>query len=133
MAKKKSLPVLPDNTLFSLVNLVEDSVKNYSTQQPKYVELAETLLDEITSEEMINLMDINTKIKTLELANKNILNPIESLTKLVQSVTALLERSEVNKSKQALDDLTDEIKSARDESIKSRTILAEILDEEDES
>lgn len=130
---------LATKTLPDLVTLVNASVETYLVQQPKYAALSKTLLDEVSSKEMIDVMDIATKLKTLEIANKNMLSPIESLTKLVQAITALKEREDSVSSKETFDALAKEMKDAKKEYNKARAITSlveedleevEILDEE---
>lgn len=100
--------------LAGLVDLVGRSVEHYQKQAVKLRELDESLLNDLSKQEMLDVMDIDTKIKLMANVQKQSIAPIEALTKLVQTMLSLQERQEMTSSTQELRELIEEVKNAKD-------------------
>jgi len=105
--------VLIGNTVQSLTDLVIASVKYQTTVSPIFKELADKLLNILKSDEEINDMETKDLIKLLEVANKAQIQPVTELTKLVQSVTALHERSALQNKIDKLQAVVNTLKSGQ--------------------
>jgi len=113
-----------NTNLPELIEMVNESVSHYKRQTPKYSKLSEDLLEALSSKEILDVMDIDTRIKLLSLTQKSIVQPIESLTKLIQSVVALKEREELTSTKEELNELVAEMQDAKKHANKNMKIDA---------
>lgn len=134
MNKKNEVANPIDTNLQGLVEIVEKSVEHYRKQSPTAITLAETILEKLSSKDMIDVMDIDTQIKVFSMLQKSIINPIESLTRLIQSITALKERADIVDAKGELEELVDEVRKAKDNAKPRKninTVEAEVVEQEE--
>lgn len=121
---KKNEVALIDSTIYDLKVMIEDSVKFQAKVSPIYKKLVDRILDMFNKDEELSNWEPKELIKLLELSNKAQLAPVEQLTKLVQSVTALYGTSE-------LQDRVDRISQVVDELNKKKKDYIESQDEEE--
>lgn len=105
--------VLIGNTVQSLTDLVTESVRYQTIVSPIFKELADKVLNILKSDDEIRDMETKDLIKLLEVANKAQIQPVIELTKLVQSVTALHERSALQNKIDKLQAVVDTLKSGQ--------------------
>lgn len=118
-----------------LTALLVKSIDAYREVSPIYTKLAQTILNKISEEQELNNMDYPTLLKVLELSNKAQMAPIAEFTKLVQALSALQDRNELQKRVAELTAIVNEFTGAREESgYKSPTIInAEMDDDQDDT
>jgi len=100
---------LIDSTITDLKLMIEDSVKFQVQVSPIYQNIAEKILSMLNKQEELDHWEVKDLLKLLELSNKAQLAPVEQLTKLVQSVTALYERSQLQEKVDNLQQIVNEI------------------------
>lgn len=103
------------STVTELRTMVEDSVNFQMEVAPVYHKIAQRVLAIFDKEEELEQWSGKDLIKLLELTNKAQLQPVEQLTKLVQSITALYERSELQDKMHDLEVVVNELKSKKEE------------------
>ena len=101
---------LIDSTITDLKLMIEDSVKFQVQVSPIYQNIADKILSMLNKQEELDHWEVKDLLKLLELSNKAQLAPVEQLTKLVQSVTALYERSQLQEKVDNLQQIVNEIK-----------------------
>lgn len=100
---------LIDSTITDLKLMIEDSVKFQVQVSPIYQNIADKILSMLNKQEELDHWEVKDLLKLLELSNKAQLAPVEQLTKLVQSVTALYERSQLQEKVDNLQQIVNEI------------------------
>lgn len=113
MTEKNNLALI-DTTISDLRLMIEDSVKFQAVVSPIYQNISDKILGMLNREEELNHWEVKDLLKLLEVSNKAQLAPVEQLTKLVQSVTALYERSQLQDRVDQLTQIVDEINNRRD-------------------
>lgn len=108
---------LIDNTVADLREMIEDSVKFQANVSPIYHAISDKILGMLNKQEELDHWEVKDLLKLLELSNKAQLAPVEQLTKLVQSVTALYERGKLQDRVDHLNKLVNEIQNKKDEVI----------------
>ena len=103
------------NTIEDIREMVEDSVAFQAEVSPIYKKLSQRILDTLNTEEELAAMEHKDLLKLLDLSNKAQLAPIEQLTKLIQSVQSLHERSELQSKIDNLTEVVDEMQKAKDD------------------
>jgi hypothetical protein len=104
---------LIDTTITDLRQMIEESVKFQTQVSPIYQNIADKILGMLNRQEELDHWEVKDLLKLLELSNKAQLAPVEQLTKLVQSVTALYERSQLQDKVDQLTQIVDEINSKK--------------------
>lgn len=122
------------DTVRQLTALVEQSVKKQLITQPKLLNLQDTLLELLARPEEINNMDHSIVVKIIEVTHRLSTQPLDQLTKLVQTITQLEEVREFNKSKDAMDDMVDRLKNLEQEVRHQQGVVLEVneVDEQEE-
>lgn len=110
---------LIDTTITDLRQMIEESVKFQSQVSPIYQNIADKILGMLNKQEELDHWEVKDLLKLLELSNKAQLAPVEQLTKLVQSVTALYERSQLQDKVDQLTQIVDEINSKKQDVIEA--------------
>jgi len=105
-----------DNTISDIRRMVEESVAYQTIVTPVYASISKKILEMFDKDEELRVWQVKDLMKLLEISNKAQLQPIEQLTKLVQSVEALYDRSELQSKMDELSDVVNEIKEAKDKS-----------------
>lgn len=100
---------LIDTTISDLRQMIEESVKFQVQVSPVYQTIADKILGMLNRQEELDHWEVKDLLKLLELSNKAQLAPVEQLTKLVQSVTALYERSQLQDRVDQLTQIVNEI------------------------
>jgi hypothetical protein len=100
---------LIDTTITDLKTMIEESVKFQVQVSPVYQNIADKILGMLNRQEELDHWEVKDLLKLLELSNKAQLAPVEQLTKLVQSVTALYERSQLQDRVDQLTQIVNEI------------------------
>jgi hypothetical protein len=100
---------LIDTTIADLKTMIEESVKFQVQVSPVYQNIADKILGMLNRQEELDHWEVKDLLKLLELSNKAQLAPVEQLTKLVQSVTALYERSQLQDKVDQLSQIVNEI------------------------
>jgi hypothetical protein len=100
---------LVDNTIEDLRLMIEESVKFQAHVSPIYKAISEKILNMLSNQEELAHMETKEMLKLLEISNKAQLAPVEQLTKLVQSVTALYQRSELQDKVDKLSQVVEEV------------------------
>lgn len=108
---------LIETTVADLRDMIEQSVKFQSNVSPIYQAISDKILGMLNKQEELDHWEVKDLLKLLELSNKAQLAPVEQLTKLVQSVTALYEGSKLQDRVDHLNKLVDEIKNKKEEII----------------
>lgn len=108
---------LIETTVADLRDMIEQSVKFQANVSPVYQAISDKILGMLNKQEELDHWEVKDLLKLLELSNKAQLAPVEQLTKLVQSVTALYEGSKLQDRVDHLNKLVDEINSKKDEVI----------------
>lgn len=119
--KGNSVTRMEDTSLINIAindlrSMVEDSIKYQTSVSPIYDKIAKTVLDIFEKQEELNGWEAKDLLKLLETVSKLRLKPIEELTSLVQSLTALYERSQLQDKIDELQDITKKIIEERDSS-----------------
>jgi len=122
------------DTVRQLTALVEQSVKKQLITQPKLLNLQDKLLELLSKPEEIYNMDHTIMIKIIEVTHRLSTQPLDQLTKLVQTITQLEEVREFNKSKDAMDDMVDRLKNLEQEVRHQQGVVFEVneVDEQEE-
>ena len=107
---------LINSTVNDIREMVEASVAYQTEVTPIYASISRKILDMLDREEELRAWQVKDLLKLLDLSNKAQLQPIEQLTKLVQSVEALYDRTELQSKMDELSEVVDEIKKAKDDS-----------------
>lgn len=110
------------NTVSDLTTLTNDAIANYKKTADKYTDIAEKVLDEITQENVIQSMEVSELFKLLEITNKHQLAPIAEFTKLIQNLTNLMDRQDIEAEKEKLFDFTKELEKAKQTSTEAKSI-----------
>ncbi len=123
-----------EDTVRQLTALVEQSVKKQLITQPKLLNLQDKLLEILSKPEEIYNMDHAIIIKIIEVTHRLSTQPLDQLTKLVQTITQLEEVREFNKSKDAMDDMVDRLKNLEQEVRHQQGVVFEVneVDEHEE-
>lgn len=108
MSEKMEIALI-DSTISDLKTMIETSVTFQVKVSPIYQGIADKILDMLNKEEELSHWEVKDLLKLLELSNKAQLAPVEQLTKLVQSVTALYERSQLQEKVDQLSHIVNEI------------------------
>ena len=106
---------LVDSTVSELTVMIEESVKFQAKVSPVYQTIANKILGMLNKQEELDNWEVKDLLKLLELSNKAQLAPVEQLTKLVQSVSALYERGQLHGRVDELAQLVQEIKDKKEE------------------
>jgi succinylglutamate desuccinylase len=115
MSKENEIAII-DNTISDIRRMVEESVAYQTIVTPVYASISKKILEMFDKDEELRVWQVKDLMKLLEISNKAQLQPIEQLTKLVQSVEALYDRSELQSKMDELSDVVNEIKEAKDKS-----------------
>lgn len=107
---------LINETVVSIREMVEASVQYQVKVTPIYTAISDKILDMLNKNEELSSWEAKDLLKLLDLANKAQLQPIEQLTKLVQSVESLYDRSELQNKIDKVTALVEEIKEKSDAS-----------------
>lgn len=116
---------LIETTVADLRDMIEQSVKFQANVSPVYQAISDKILGMLNKQEELDHWEVKDLLKLLELSNKAQLAPVEQLTKLVQSVTALYEGSKLQDRVDHLNKLVDEINSKKDEVIEHEPNFSE--------
>lgn len=116
MSEENNIALI-DNTVADLRDMIEESVKFQANVSPVYQAISDKILGMLNKQEELDHWEVKDLLKLLELSNKAQLAPVEQLTKLVQSVTALYERGKLQDRVDHLKQLVDEINHKKDEVI----------------
>lgn len=117
MKEEDTSLALIDTTVADLRDMIEESVKFQANVSPIYHAISDKILGMLNKQEELDHWEVKDLLKLLELSNKAQLAPVEQLTKLVQSVTALYERGKLQDRVDQLKQLVDEINHKKDEVI----------------
>jgi hypothetical protein len=118
MTERTELALI-DTTISDLRLMIEDSVKFQAVVSPIYQNISDKILGMLNRQEELDHWEVKDLLKLLEVSNKAQLAPVEQLTKLVQSVTALYERSQLQDKVDHLTQIVDEINSKRNDVIEA--------------
>lgn len=121
MIEKNNLALI-ETTVSDLKLMIEDSVKFQAVVSPVYQTISDKILSMVNRQEELDHWEVKDLLKLLEVSNKAQLAPVEQLTKLVQSVTALYEKSQLQDRVDHLTKIVDEINSRRDEIIETTEV-----------
>lgn len=121
MIEKNNLALI-ETTVSDLKLMIEDSVKFQAVVSPVYQTISDKILSMVNRQEELDHWEVKDLLKLLEVSNKAQLAPVEQLTKLVQSVTALYEKSQLQDRVDHLTKIVDEINSRRDEIIETAEV-----------
>ena len=105
---------LIETTVTDLRDMIEESVKFQAQVSPIYQSISDKILGMLNKQEELDHWEVKDLLKLLEVSNKAQLAPVEQLTKLVQSVTALYERSQLQDRVDQLTQIVDEINNKKD-------------------
>lgn len=105
-----------NNTINDIRQMVEASVAYQTEVTPIYANISKKVLTLLDRDEELRSWEVKDLMKLLEISNKAQLQPIEQLTKLVQAVEALYDRSELQSKMDELSSVVNEIKEAKDKS-----------------
>lgn len=122
MIEKNNLALI-ETTVSDLKLMIEDSVKFQAVVSPVYQTISDKILSMVNRQEELDHWEVKDLLKLLEVSNKAQLAPVEQLTKLVQSVTALYEKSQLQDRVDHLTKIVDEINSRRDEIIETTEVV----------
>jgi len=114
MSEETSIALI-ENTVADLRTMIEESVRFQSVVSPIYQNISNKLLGMLNRQEELDSWEVKDLLKLLELSNKAQLAPVEQLTKLVQSVTALYEGGKLQDRVDQLKQIVDEINHKKDE------------------
>lgn len=112
MNNKHDLALI-ETTVTDLRDMIEESVKFQAQVSPVYQSISDKILSMLNKQEELDHWEVKDLLKLLELSNKAQLAPVEQLTKLVQSVTALYERSQLQDRVDQLTQIVDEINNKK--------------------
>lgn len=107
-----------NSTVSDIRRMVEASVAYQVEVTPIYAALSKRILDMLNIQEELDSWEVKDLLKLLDLSNKAQLQPIEQLTKLVQAVEALYDRSELQNKMDELSGVVNEMLDAKKESEK---------------
>jgi len=114
MNEKTNDLALIETTVTDLRSMIEDSVKFQAVVSPVYQSISDKILSMLNKQEELDHWEVKDLLKLLELSNKAQLAPVEQLTKLVQSVTALYEKGKLQDRVDQLKQIVDEINNKKD-------------------
>lgn len=115
--KNKNEITLMGQTIQSLTTMVVDSVKYQTTVSPIFEQLGKRILDILNKEDELNAMETKDLLKLLDIANKAQIQPVVELTKLVQSVNALYEKSQLQDKINKLEQVVNTLKLGQEDHI----------------
>lgn len=93
----------------ALNKMVNSAVDHQVEVAPKLQEIATKTLNMLANEDELNNLEPKDLIKLTEMASKAILQPVEQLTKLVQAVSALYEKSMLEERMKKVETLIDRL------------------------
>jgi len=117
MSQEENSVALIETTVADLRTMIEESVKFQSQVSPIYQSISDKILGMLNKQEELDHWEVKDLLKLLELSNKAQLAPVEQLTKLVQSVSALHDQNRLQDRVSELKQIVDEINHKRDEVI----------------
>ena len=106
-----------DNTIEDLRVMVEESVRYQTEVTPIYSAISKKILEMVDSQEELNVWEPKDLLKLLDLSNKAQIQPIEQLTKLVQSVESLYEKTTLQGKLDQLTEVVNQINAAKEEAL----------------
>lgn len=96
-----------ERTVGDLKGLIEQNLNVQMGVIPVYKEISNRILEMFNRDEELANWEAKDLIKLLDLSNKAQIAPIEQITKLVQSITALYERSQLQ---EKIDNMSEVVK-----------------------
>lgn len=97
----------------ALSQLVEGLIKSQAETDQVFASISNRVMEVFNNPDEIKLMQHKDLLKLLEVSQKQRLQPIETLTKLLQAITALQEKSNVTKKSEILQDVINEFTSTK--------------------
>lgn len=116
--ENKNEITLMGQTIQSLTTMVVESVNYQTTVSPIFEQLGKRILDILNKEDELNAMETKDLLKLLDIANKAQIQPVVELTKLVQSVNALYEKSQLQDKINKLEQVVNTLKLGQEDHIK---------------
>jgi hypothetical protein len=129
MTKETNSLMLLEDSISNIRDMVAQSVTYQTQAQPIYSDIANKILAMFEDQKELDMMATKDLLKLLDLSIKAQLQPIEQLTKLVQSLEALYDKSELKAKIENLDEVISEINNAKSEA--SAKTLDDLVDIED--
>lgn len=117
-----------DKTVDELRRMVEKNLEIQAEVLPVYESISKKILSIVNKEEELPHWEAKDLLKLLDLSNKAQLAPIEQLTKLVQSITALHERSALQEKVNQISDVVKELEDAKSSKAKKSIIDSEDIE-----
>jgi hypothetical protein len=115
--EKNTNIALIENTVSEFKTLVEDATEYQLKVSPIYRKLNEKILEMLSKEDELAHMEMKDLLKVLEISNKAQLQPVEQLTKLVQSVTQLYEKTQLQNKVNELTAMVEQFKQGKQDVI----------------
>jgi hypothetical protein len=115
--EKNTNIALIENTVSEFKTLVEDATEYQLKVSPIYRKLNEQILAMLNKEDELAHMEMKDLLKVLEISNKAQLQPVEQLTKLVQSVTQLYEKTQLQNKVNELTAMVEQFKQGKQDVI----------------
>jgi hypothetical protein len=98
-------------TIAELRSMVEQSVLYQTEVSPIYTSISKKVLEILNNDEELQNWAPKDLLKLFEVTNKAQLQPVETLAKLVQSITALYERTALQDKMDNLQSVVEELES----------------------
>jgi hypothetical protein len=112
---KTEMNALDENTVTDLTQMVAQSLLFYKQTSPVYERIAKAVLGIFDNENELANLEHKDLFKLLELSQKAMIQPVETLVKLVQNINALYERSQLAVKMDSLAKVVQEIQAKNEE------------------
>lgn len=117
---------LINDNIRDLSRMVNNAVDHQAEVAPIHRELTLKILDLLNNDAELKVMQPKDLMKLVEISSKAILQPIDQLTKLVETLTALHEKSQLEDRVKKVENLMDRLKHEA----MGETVEAELKNEE---
>jgi hypothetical protein len=108
------VPFTIEDTIKDIKRMVEDSVEFQLAVSPKYTEISDMILNMFNDQQELDVWKPKDLLKLLDLSVKAKFQPIEQLTKLIQSVESLYDKTAMRNKIEELNDIVNEMKEVKE-------------------
>lgn len=118
--EKRDLPTNNDivgQTIQQLTDMIIESVDNHQKVTPIYQNIQKAILEMLNKQDELANMETKDLLKLLDVTTKAQLQPVESLTKLVQATSALYDKSNLEAKVNALNSIVDTLKHEKEDAV----------------
>lgn len=124
------VPFTIDDSIKDIKDMVEQSIKYQVKVSPIYSAISEKILAMFNDQAELDVWKAKDLLKLADLSIKAKFQPIEQLTKLIQSVEALYDKTAMRNKIEELNEIVNEMKEAKQSSAGSPKDIDDIVDQD---